>query len=32
MRIKTFSIVMTAIFAMAVNPAFAQEDNGFKRT
>ena len=31
MRIKTFSIVMTAIFSMAVTPAFAQEDNGFKK-
>ena len=29
MRIKTFAIVMTAIFAMAVTPACAQEeDNG----
>ena len=31
MRIKTFSIVMTAIFSMAVTPAFAQEEQGFKK-
>ena len=31
MRIKTFSIVMTAIFSMAVIPALAQEEQGFKK-
>ena len=31
MRIKTFSIVMTAIMMMAVTPALAQEENGFKK-
>ena len=27
MRIKTFAIAMTAIFAMAVIPSFAQEED-----
>jgi len=31
MRIKTFVIAMTAILAMAVTPAFAQEEQGFKK-
>ena len=31
MRIKTFAIAMTAIMMMAVTPAFAQEENGFKK-
>ena len=31
MRIKTFAIAMTAFFVMAVTPAFAQEENGFKK-
>ena len=31
MRIKTFAIAMTAIMMMAVTPAFAQEEQGFKK-
>ena len=31
MRIKTFAIAMTAIFAIAVTPVSAQEENGFKK-
>ena len=31
MRFKTFVIAMTAILAMAVTPAFAQEEQGFKK-
>ena len=31
MRFKTFAIAMTAIMMMAVTPAFAQEEQGFKK-